>query len=389
MAKRYNRIMLGRGGMYASQCRAEGFIGVDFLSDIDMTDRLSEPLQEFNKQHIPIWMERHPGRSKTAAGLACGNLWTVCKGLQIGDVVLSPSGKGEYYIGVIESDYNYVGNEILPHRRKVKWLDKTISRIKMSDKLRHATGSIGTCCDVSGYADEIEQLMNCGENTTPTSKTIIKQFHERDLHKLLCSSLRVKNIYAKTIFHEKTLKKADPALIWVHPDIVGVEIERFENDTTLSILKAVEPSEIVKIYSFELKKNIESDNQLKQYFFQALSNSSWANYGYLVAYDISESLNDEMSRLNEAFGIGIIKMDAREYQVLFPARERKLDYNTIEKLNGISPDFKEFISHVAKIITASKEWFSPAKLSLENVCDGIFHNDEEIEKYCNEHNIPF
>ena len=154
---------------------------------------------------------------------------------------------------------------------------------------------------------------------------------------------------------------------------MGVEIERFENDTTLSILKAVEPSEIVKIYSFELKKNIESDNQLKQYFFQALSNSSWANYGYLVAYDISESLNDEMSRLNEAFGIGIIKMDAREYQVLFPARERKLDYNTIEKLNGISPDFKEFISHVAKIITASKEWFSPAKLSLENVCDGIFH----------------
>ena len=57
MAKRYNRIMLGRGGMYASQCRAEGFIGVDFLSDIDMTDRLSEPLQEFNKQHIPIWMD--------------------------------------------------------------------------------------------------------------------------------------------------------------------------------------------------------------------------------------------------------------------------------------------------------------------------------------------
>ena len=130
MAKRYNRIMLGRGGMYANQCRAEGFIGVDFLSDIDMTGRLSDSLQEFNKLYIPIWMECHPDKSKTAAGLACGNLWTVCKGLQIGDVVLSPNGKGEYYVGVIESDYSYAGEEVLPHRRIVKWLDKTISRIK-------------------------------------------------------------------------------------------------------------------------------------------------------------------------------------------------------------------------------------------------------------------
>ena len=382
--------MLGRGGMYADQCRKEGFIGVDFLGDMDMTYRLSDSWQEFNKQHIPIWMAQHPDKSKTAAGLACGNLWTVCKGLQVGDVVLTPNGQGEYYVGNIDSDYYYAPGEILPHRRKVKWLDKTISRIKMSDKLRHATGSIGTCCEVSGYADEIEQLMSFGKNTVPTENPIIsKSFHERDLHKLFCTSLRAKNIYAKTIFHEQTSKKSDPALVWVHPDIVGVEIERFENETTLSILKAVEPSKIVKIYSFELKKNIDSDNQLKQYFFQALSNSSWANYGYLVTYEISESLNDEMSRLNEAFGIGIIKMDAREIQVLYPARERKLDYNAIEKLNSINPNFKEFISHVAKIITASKDWFSPAKLSLENVCDEIHPNNEAIEKYCKEHNIPF
>lgn len=393
MAKRYNRIMLGRGSAYADKCRAEGFIGIDSLGNIDMTHRLPESYQEFNKIHIPIWLQANPEKSKTAASIACGFLWTVCKGLQIGDIVLTPNGKGEYYIGCIESEYFFAGGDILPHRRQVKWLDKTISRIKMSDKLRHATGSIGTCCDVTRYAEEIEELLSYGETFTPNVKIDIptqpKPFIERDLHKLLCTELRSKNIYAKTIFHEKTTKKSDPALIWVHPDIVGVEIERFENETTLSILKAVEPNEIVKLYSFELKRSIDSDNQLKQYYFQALSNSSWANYGYLVAYDISENLNDEMSRLNEAFGIGIIKMAAREYQVLYPARERKLDYNTIEKLNSISPNFREFISQVIKIITASKEWYSPAKLSLEKVCDDIFQNDNEIEKYCNEHNIPF
>ena len=38
----------------------------------------------------------------------------------------------------------------------------------------------------------------------------------------------------------------------------------------------------------------------------ALSNSSWANYGYLVTFEINEDLDEEMKLLNNAFGIGII-----------------------------------------------------------------------------------
>lgn len=159
MAKRYNRIMLGRGGMYADQCRKEGFIGVDFLSDMDMTYRLSESWPEFNKTHVPIWMTENPGKSKIAAGLACGNLWTVCKGLQTDDVVLTPNGRGEYYIGRIASNYYYNKGEILPHRRKVEWYDTTIERKSMSEQLQHATGSIGTCSDVSSYSQEIDSFL--------------------------------------------------------------------------------------------------------------------------------------------------------------------------------------------------------------------------------------
>ena len=76
----------------------------------------------------------------------------------------------------------------------------------------------------------------------------------------------------------------------------------------MSLLKATEPKESIHIYSYELKRKIESDYQLKQYYFQALSNSSWANYGYLVAFEINEDLDEEMARLNNAFGIGIIQM---------------------------------------------------------------------------------
>ncbi len=156
--------MLGKAGKYADQCRNEGFIGVDFLPDIDLSMRLSDVWQEFNKVHIPIWMKYHPDRSKIAAGLACGNLWTVCKGLQIDDIVLSSNGRGEYYVGKITGNYYFVQGEILPHRRKVEWFDVLIERVAMSESLRHATGAIGTCCDITQYAQEIDDFIN---KTTP------------------------------------------------------------------------------------------------------------------------------------------------------------------------------------------------------------------------------
>ena len=160
-----------------------------------------------------------------------------------------------------------------------------------------------------------------------------KSFEERSLHKLFCTYLRNRNIYAKTIFHEKSSTKVDNAQKWVHPDIVGVQFEEFKKDETLSLLKATEPKETVHIYSYELKRKIESDSQLKQCYFQALSNSSWANFGYLVAFEIADGLEEEMERLNNAFGIGIILMQANDSQIICQAKEKKLDFSTIEKLN--------------------------------------------------------
>ena len=291
--KKYNRIMLGSGGRFADNCRQEGFIGANFDLPFDLSDSLLtlKKWQDFNAKYIPIWMGKHPEKNKTSAGLACGALWTIAKGLKIGDTVLSPSGKGYYYVGTIASDYYYVPNTELPHRRKVKWMDAVIQRKDMSQKLRNSTGSIGTCCNVTQHAEEIDALI-VGNDFVPSEHAVEiqdmqpKTFDERSLHKLFCTYLRTRNIYAKTIFHEKTSSRTDHAQKWVHPDIIGVQFEDFDNDATLSLLKATEPKESVHIYSYELKKKIDSDYQLKQCFFQALSNSSWANFGYLVAFEI-------------------------------------------------------------------------------------------------------
>jgi hypothetical protein len=386
--------MLGRGSMYAKMCREEGFIGADFDINMDLSDSLYENWRDFNAKFIPVWMEKVPGKSKTSAGLACGFLWTIIKGLKIGDIVLCPSGEGYYYIGTITSDYYYVPNTTLPHRRNVEWMDTIIQRKSMSQKLKNSSGSVGTCCDLTAYSEEIETLIagntyNEPVSTSSSQNVQPKSFDERSLHKLFCSFLRTRNIYAKTIYHEKSSTRIDSAQKWVHPDIVGIQFEEFKNDATLSLLKATEPKETVHIYSYELKRKIDSDYTLKQCYFQALSNSSWANFGYLVAFEINEILDEEMERLNNAFGIGIILMQANDSKILYPAREKALDYNTIEKLNNLNPDFCSFITKLSKVMNASKDYTLDARNSFEKICDKIFESDEEQENYCKEHNIPF
>ncbi len=385
--------MLGQGSMFAKMCREEGYIGADFDINIDLSDSLFENWRDFNEKFIPIWMENAPGKSRTAAGLACGFLWTIVKGLNIGDVVLCPSGEGYYYVGTIASDYYYVPESELQHRRKVNWMNNVIDRKSMSKELRNSSGSIGTCCNLTEYATEIETLISGNTYVAPIQTSAPsahpKNFDERSLHKLFSSFLRTRNIYAKTIFHEHSSARGDSAQKWVHPDIVGVQFEEFKNDATLALLKATEPKESVHIYSYEMKKKIDTDYTLKQCYFQALSNSSWANFGYLVAFEINEDLAEEMERLNNAFGIGIILMQANDSKILYPAREKALDYNTIEKLNNLNPDFCSFITKLSKVMNASKDYTSDARSSFEKICDKIFESDEEQEKYCKEHNIPF
>jgi len=103
--KQYKRIMAGAKSIYAEQCYKEGFIGADFKINQDLTNQLPDNWRDFNKKFIPIWLAGHPDKKKVSAGLACGMLWTVCKGINKGDVVICPDGNGNYYIGEITGNY--------------------------------------------------------------------------------------------------------------------------------------------------------------------------------------------------------------------------------------------------------------------------------------------
>jgi restriction system protein len=152
--------MLGPRNIHFDDCYKDNFIGVDFLEGIDLTGNLYDDWKQFNKEFIPIWQEKNSGKSKIAAGLACSMLWTIAKGIEIGDMVLCHNGKGVYFIGEVVDNYSFHRGELLPHRRIVKWHSATIKKTEMSDSLKFATGSIGTVSQVTKYSAEIERLIS-------------------------------------------------------------------------------------------------------------------------------------------------------------------------------------------------------------------------------------
>src|ERR1035437_2266310 len=216
-----------------------------------------------------------------------------------------------------------------------------------------------------------------------------KNYDERDLHKLLSSYLKNTSIYSKTIFHEQSNGK-DNNQIWTHPDMVGIKFLNLQTKVSQNFLKSINRIDTFKLNSYELKKEINNDSELKKAYFQAVSNSSWANFGYLVAFEFSDSLTEEMERLNQSFGIGVIELNANPYQskVLFPARYRELDFKTIDKLCKINKDFEKFIEQTEKLMTAEERYYKSTEKELDEFCDKYFANDTEVELYCQEKHIP-
>lgn len=238
----------------------------------------------------------------------------------------------------------------------------------------------------------IDVLTKVTETATITAKKIdkSKSYEERDLHKLLSSYLKNTGIYSKTIFHEQSKSSNDSNQIWTHPDMVGIRFLNLQTKASQNFQKAINRLDTFKISSYELKKEINSDSELKKAFFQAVSNSSWANYGYLVAFEFSDSLTEEMERLNQSFGIGIIELNANPYQsrILFQAKYHDLDFKTIDKLCKMNKEFEKLIEQTEKLMTAEERYYKSTEKELDEFCDDYFTSDSEIDKYCKDKQIP-
>ncbi|GAA7877495.1 COG2958 family protein [Helicobacter pylori] len=196
-----------------------------------------------------------------------------------------------------------------------------------------------------------EPVLNAQKSSVPGAKIV----HERNLHPFLTyMAFFNENLkcYTKTIFHEGSLKSPKGMGRWLYPDMVGVRFLHAEwsNENLIAFSKKFDTLP-VKLVSFELKKEI-SVNNCRECYFQAISNSSWANEGYLVGRHIdthNPQLMDLLKRLHASFGIGVIDLrtDENKSAILLNAKyKEKIDYTVALELSDKNKKFSGFLKSV-------------------------------------------
>jgi restriction system protein len=156
----YYRVFLGSGGKFADQALEEGWVGTGWIDNADLTGRFPDNWKDFNAEFIPLVMDHDDVRSKVGAGLACGMTWTLGRGIQIGDVVVSSDQSDTFHIGKVLSDYEFIEGGPLSHRRRVDWTGQTFRRDQVSEGLRRSLSSGNTISRLGQHAPELDAFLN-------------------------------------------------------------------------------------------------------------------------------------------------------------------------------------------------------------------------------------
>lgn len=218
-----------------------------------------------------------------------------------------------------------------------------------------------------GTADETE--LSQLADTSPGAK-----LKEADLYPLLAHFLWVgpvqNRVYPKRIDEKTSSNNLGPkANEWLHPDMVGLEDLMADWQTQIQDCAEKAGDQRARLWSFEVKLRV-SRSSVRRDYFQAVSNSSWANFGYLVAAQIDTDTDAELMMLHGLHGIGVIELDLgnpAESVVRIPARERSaVDWATSNRLAKENKDFRAFAKLVAHFYktreTSDKEWDQPATI---------------------------
>ena len=190
---------------------------------------------------------------------------------------------------------------------------------------------------------EIDRAENKG-----TTKTDSHSVKEHDLYPVLSAFLWSElGIYSKRIDEKRSRNKQGAGgNKWLYPDLVG--LDDLSRDWHGEIKDCVQQhgDKKTKLWSFEVKVLINRSN-LREAFFQAVSNSTWANFGYLVAGEITGDTLKELRMLASLHGPGLIKLSAdnpAESQIIIPARERNaVDWDIANRLTQENKNFLDYI----------------------------------------------
>jgi len=176
---------------------------------------------------------------------------------------------------------------------------------------------------------------------------------EKELYPILakfCDSINIKTLR----IDEKESKKDKGKNYnkWLHADVVGFKdlISDFNKQTKECLIEYAD--ERSYLYSFEVKDGTIETWNLREYFFQTVSNSSWANYSYLVSEDVNDKAMDELQLLCSSFNIGYIQLnkeEPQESQIIIKAPKKTLDWNMINRIANENKDFQKYLDNITLV----------------------------------------
>jgi len=208
---------------------------------------------------------------------------------------------------------------------------------------------------------------------TIKSKPISEEISELSLYPLLAeyllNGMKSRKVYPKRI-DEKTASntKGKNGNKYLHPDMVGLEdlMPQPQWSTEIKEWAFNSGANLAKVWSFEVKLSINSVSEARENYLQALSNSAWSNFGYLVAIKISDKAFNELKTLHELHGIGVILLHVDnpvdDTIVKLPAREKsKIDWGSCNRIAQQNSDFAKFLEllsdfHLTRKIKVS-DWY--------------------------------
>ena len=191
-----------------------------------------------------------------------------------------------------------------------------------------------------------------GSVTMAPSRHAPPKQSEYDLYPMLADYNQSEyGVHSKRIDEKRSSKTRGPkGNKWLHPDVVGLQVIGEDWDREVQECVAKNFDKRTKLWAFEVKLLVNSSN-VRECFFQTVSNSSWANFGYLVAAEIEgDKTLKELRMLAAAHGIGVIQLDTEnpaESQELIPAKEREtIGWEMVNRLATENKDFMEYITLV-------------------------------------------
>ena len=198
-----------------------------------------------------------------------------------------------------------------------------------------------------------------------TEKTASHQTpKEKDLYPFLSEYLWSQGMYPKRINEKKSSNiKGPKGNKWLYPDMVAMEdlTSAWSEEIKKTVTQYSDKK--AKLWSFEIKTLINNSN-IRETFFQTVSNSSWANFAYLVAEQINDKTMPELRMLSALHGVGLISLNIKiptESQIVIPARERfDVDWTACNRIAEENKDFLNFVSLVLQFhqtgILKSHDW---------------------------------